>query len=113
VVVLLAARFVLELALLAALAVGAVSVLGGPARWVLALVLVGLAATIWGVCLSPRRRLQLALPVRIALELLLFVAAAALLATGGHVVAAVVLLAAEAVVLSALGGPDRHAGALG
>jgi hypothetical protein len=109
VMALLAARFVIELALLLGMAVGAVSVVAGPWGWVLAVVLVALTATVWGVFLAPRRRVVSPLPVRIGLELALFVTAAALLGAGGRVTAGALLLGAEVVVLVALRGPDRHA----
>lgn len=116
VVVLLALRFLLEVALLVALLVGAVSSVGvtSPvAGWLLGAVLVVLTAVVWGVFLSPRRRVHLPLAVRVVVELLLFLGAALLLWAGGHEVAAGVLIVAEVVVLAALRGPDHHAGALG
>lgn len=109
VVVLLGLRFLLELALWASFTVAAVRLVDGPAGWVLGLVATAAATAVWGLLLSPRRRIRLPLPARVAIELALFAAAAALLAASGLTTAAVALVLAELVVLGLLQGPDKHA----
>ena len=106
---LLLARFVLELALLVAVGAAVWALpLAAAARVLLVTVVVVLVATVWGLLLSPRRRVDVPLAVRAAIELALFVAAGAGLAAAGHVAAGIALVAVEVVVLSwlaALGLP--------
>ena len=66
-------------------------------------------AAVWGVLLSPRRRIGLPIAVRVASELVLFAAAGALLAASGLVLLGVLLVAAELLVLGPLHRPDKHA----
>jgi hypothetical protein len=68
-----------------------------------------LVALVWGIFLSPRRRVQSPVAVRVGAELVLFVVAAWLLAASGLLALGVVLVVAELVVVGLLGGPDRHA----
>ena len=68
----------------------------------LAAVLPLAAAFVWGLLLSPRAKYVFPLPVRVVIELVLFVAASALLWTAESPVSAVALLVAELVVLIAL-----------
>jgi hypothetical protein len=112
---LLGLRFLLELALLAALALGGWSV--GEAtwsRWLLAVALPVVAAAVWGLLLSPKARLSLPLAPRLVLELALFALAASLLWATGQRAFAVVLFVGEVVVLGALlaagqrPGPDQQ-----
>lgn len=109
VVVLLGLRFLLELALWASFAVAAVRLVDGPAGWVVGLLGTAAATAVWGLLLSPRRRIRLPLPARVGIELALFAVAAALLAASGLTTAAVALMVAELVVLGLLQGPDKHA----
>lgn len=89
--VVLAVRFVTELALLAVLAIVGVNVgLGLAGRVALAVLGPVVAAVIWGIGIAPRARRRWPDPWRIAAEIVLFLAAAAGLAAEGSVVAAVV-----------------------
>ena len=83
----------------------AVDGLGGLALGVVVAVAV---AVVWGLVLSPRRRVGAALGVRVAIEAALFLAAAAGLALTGLTAYAVALLVVEVVVVAwlwALGLP--------
>lgn len=105
---LLALRFLVELALFfspVVIARRAVDGLGGLALGVVVAVAV---AVVWGLVLSPRRRVGAALGVRVAIEAALFLAAAAGLALTGLTAYAVALLVVEVVVVAwlwALGLP--------
>jgi hypothetical protein len=103
IVVLLALRFVVELALFAAVAYVVSRVAEGTVVRVLLGVL-GLAAvtTLWGVLLSPRRRFDLPLTWRVVLELALVGLAAAGLVRLDHPTLAFALVVAEVVVVGAL-----------
>ena len=101
--VLLALRFVLEICLLAALVLigwGAVDnhLVGALVGLVLALIV----ATVWGMLLSPRRRIDLPLSVRVVVELVLFGAAAVGLAALGHQAWGLALFVAEVIIVAAL-----------
>ena len=109
VIVLLGLRFLLELALWSSFTVAAVRLVGGAGGWVLGLLATAAATVVWGVLLSPRRRIALPVLARVAIELVLFAAAGALLAASGLTTAAVVLVVAELGVLGLLQGPDKHA----
>lgn len=77
-----------------------------PLNAVLGIVAPVIAATIWGLFLSPRRRYDMAVPIRVAIELAVFaVATIALLAAGQPILAIIfgVVALAQRVVLSALG----------
>ena len=81
----LALRFLLELAMLAALCAWGFAVGPNPvARIGLGLGAPVLAAVLWGTFLSPRAAVALPRPARLALELLLFAAATAALAAAGQ-----------------------------
>jgi hypothetical protein len=101
--VLLAPRFVLEIALLTALAVAGWR-LPEPtwAQVALAVVLPVAAAALWGYVVSPKARAGAPLAVRLAVEIALFATASALLWATGSETAALVLAAAEALVLGGL-----------
>ncbi len=87
--VLLIARFASELALLAVLTVaGAEASVGLPGRIVLAVAGPGLAVAIWGLLIAPRARHRLRDPVRLAAEIVIFVASSAALALAGPVIPA-------------------------
>ena len=100
---LLAVRFLLELALLAAWAV--VGWNSSSTTWLqatLALALPLLSATIWGLCVSPRAKFLLPLAVRIVIELALFTGASVGLWVSGYPSMAVALIVLELLVLIAL-----------
>jgi hypothetical protein len=107
--VLLAARFLLELALLAAYAVAIVRLVPGALGWLLAIVAAAVVGAVWGALLSPRRPVALPLAARVAIELVLFGGAALLLAAAGLGGWAVALVVGELAVLGLLRGPDRYA----
>jgi hypothetical protein len=69
----LAARFLLELALLAALAVGAASLVDGAAGIGLAIVAVAGAALTWGTLVAPKAKYLAPEPLRWGIEAGLFV----------------------------------------
>ena len=87
----LTARFLCELAMLAALAFWGYVVGEGPWAWLLGVGAPALAAVVWGTFVAPRAKVPVPAPVRVAIELVLFAAAAAGLAAAGQPVAAVVL----------------------
>jgi Protein of unknown function (DUF2568) len=87
----LTARFICELAMLAALAFWGYVVGEGVWAWVLGLAAPVVAAIVWGLFVAPRARVPVPAPVRVAIELVLYTAAAAGLAAAGQPVAAVVL----------------------
>jgi len=99
---LLALRFLSELALLAGFSVAAARLGGDVLFSVLGAVLApALAATIWGLTLAPRARRRLADPLRLLVESALFAAAGMALAASGLVVTGVVL-AVAGITLAAL-----------
>ncbi len=103
VIVLLGLRFALELALFTAIGILGSRLSTAPLlRWGLALGMVAAAVVIWGVFLSPRRRIDLPLPGRVGLELALFGLGAFGLAWSGHTAWAWILIVAEVTVLVAL-----------
>ena len=99
---LLTLRFATELALVAgAVAVG-VGWIDGWAGWVVGIVLAGAVGVVWGMLLSPRRRLQAPLATRIVVELVLFAAVCAGLVAVGHPGWGIGLLTVEVLVVAAL-----------
>jgi hypothetical protein len=109
VTVLLALRFVLELCLLGSMAVIGLAAFENAAAGILtAATLVAAVGALWGALLSPRRPVDLPLPLRVVIEIVLFVIAGFGLAVSGHPSAGVVLVIAELVLLpglAALGHP--------
>ena len=87
----LTARFLCELAMLAALAFWGYVVGEGVWAWLLGLAAPVVAAVVWGTFVAPRAKVPVPAPVRVAIELVLYAAAAAGLAVAGQPVAAVVL----------------------
>jgi len=87
----LTARFLCELAMLAALAFWGYVVGDGVWAWLLGILAPAVAALSWGTFVAPRAKVPVPAPVRVAIELALFAAAAAGLATAGQPLAAVVL----------------------
>jgi Protein of unknown function (DUF2568) len=90
----LTVRFLCELAMLAALAYWGFTVGRGVGAWVLGLGAPLLAAVVWGAFVAPRARWPVPIPVRVAIELVLFGAAAGALAVAGQPVLAVGLAVA-------------------
>jgi hypothetical protein len=102
VAILLAARFLAELALFAApIVIGAASG-AGVVGVVVGLVASASVVTLWGLALSPRRRLEAPLAKRVALELILFGTAAVALAMVGLRLWALALVTLELVSLLSL-----------
>ena len=101
--VLLTLRFLLELSLLAAFAVGGWNLTDRTwTQLLLAALLPVVAASVWGLLLSPKAKFVFPLPIRVAIEISLFVAASALLWAAGSAIAATALLMTELVVVFAL-----------
>lgn len=94
----LGVRFLLELCLLAALAVVGWR-LGDPAvlKVALAVLLPAVAASLWGLWVAPRAKSRLADPARFAVEASLFASSSAGLALVGHPLLGGLLAAAYAV----------------
>jgi hypothetical protein len=87
----LTVRFGTELALLAVLAVAGASASAPLAvRVILAVIGPVLAAVLWGLMIGPRARRRPSDPLRITIEIVLFLVAAALLALAGYAVWAVI-----------------------
>lgn len=93
----LTVRFLTELAMLAALAYWGFNAGGGIGAWVLGLGAPAAAAVVWGAFVAPKAIRPVSVPVRLAIELVVFGAAAIGLAVSGQVVLAVVLAVAAAV----------------
>src|ERR671915_1774469 len=87
----LTARFLCELAMLAALAYWGYVVGDGVWAWLLGLAAPAGAAVVWGTFVAPRAKVPVPAPVRVAIELVLFAAAATGLAAARQPVAAIVL----------------------
>ena len=87
----LTARFLSELAMLAALAFWGYVVGEGPWAWLLGVGAPALAAVVWGTFVAPRARIPVSAPVRVQIELVLYALAAVGLGSAGQPVAAVVL----------------------
>lgn len=105
---LLTLRFVVELVLFVSPIVIGVRALGGPVGLLVGVALGAVLLAVWGVLLSPRRRVDLPLGARVVVELALMVAAAAGLAATGLVGFAIVFVVVEVVVVGwlwALGMP--------
>lgn len=108
---LLALRFLVELCLFAAWAlVGYWALDSRPLGVLVGGGLAAVVAAAWGVFLSPRRRFDLPLPVRVTVELVLFGAASVALAASGHTLWGVLLFTAEAAVLVGLAGAGFRPG---
>lgn len=80
----LAVRFLLELALLAALVVGGRAAVEGPVGLGLGVGVALTAALLWGAFVSPKARFAVDGAVRWAVELMLFAAGAGALAVAGR-----------------------------
>ena len=91
--IVLGLRFVCEMAALAAVAYWGLQAADGVAGIVLAAIAVAVVAVVWGVFLAPRRRLEVGLPARLAIELAVWITAASALWSAGRPTLAVVLFA--------------------
>ncbi len=96
---LLALRFLVELALFAAPVVVAVRMIGGVIGVLVGIAVAVVVMALWGVLLSPRRRVDAPLAVRVALEGALVIVVALALSATGLGVAALVLVVVEVVVV--------------
>jgi hypothetical protein len=106
----LTARFLCELAMLAALAFWGYVVGEGPWAWLLGVGAPVLAAVVWGAFVAPRARVPVPAPVRVQIELVLYAVAAVGLAAAGQPVAAVVLGVAGLVTSLLNESQERRAG---
>ena len=106
---LIALRFLLELALMAAFVTAAVRLVDGILGWLVGVLLLLAVTAVWGILLSPRRRVSLPLAARVVVELALFVTATVLLVASGLVVLGAALIVVELLDLGLLQGPDKHA----
>jgi Protein of unknown function (DUF2568) len=95
----LALRFALEFAALAAVGWWGWDA-GGP---LLALAAVAAVVVVWGAFVAPKRRFDLAAPIRLAIELVVWLAAGAALYGVGHTALAVAF-----VVLAVVSGALNH-----
>jgi hypothetical protein len=105
---LLTLRFVVELVLFVSPIVIGVRALGSPVGLLVGVAAAAVVVVVWGWLLSPRRRVDPPLGVRVVLELVLVVAAAVGLAATGLAAFALAFVVAEVVVLGwlwALGLP--------
>jgi uncharacterized protein DUF2568 len=93
----LALRFILELSALAATAYWGYDTESGVTRWVLAVVAPALVIVVWALFIAPKRKAELARPIRLVLELMVFGAAALALAATGQRTLAVVSAVVAAV----------------
>ena len=101
--IILAARFLLELALLAAFAWWGYAVVGGAViGGLVAVVCVVAVATFWGLLLSPKARIRLSPSLRKGAEIAVFLIAALALASQGHIGWGAALLIADLIILLAL-----------
>jgi hypothetical protein len=99
---LLTLRFLIELVLFVAPVVIAVRALGGFVGFAVGVAAAAVVIVLWGVLLSPRRRVDPALSVRVAIEVLLVLAVAWGFAVTGLVTAALALVVAEVVTVGGL-----------
>jgi Protein of unknown function (DUF2568) len=87
--VLLAAAFLVEIAMLVVLAVAGASLgMGMLAKIALAVLLPALVIAVWSLLLAPRARRRLADPARLLVKLAIFLGSAATLAAAGYVLTA-------------------------
>ncbi len=87
----LAVRFLCELGLLAGLAYGGFTVGEGATAWLLGLVAPAVAAVVWGLFVAPRARYPVSMPIRLSIELDLFILATLALWFAGAPVAGLLL----------------------
>ena len=77
-------RFLLELSALAATAYWGFETGSGAIGWLLALGAPALVIVVWALFLAPKRTIELAKPIRLVLEFMVFGAAALALAAAGQ-----------------------------
>lgn len=106
----LTARFLCELAMLAALAFWGYVVGEGPWAWLLGVGAPVLAAVVWGTFVAPKARIPVSAPLRVQIELVLYALAAVGLSSAGQPVAAVVLAVAGLVTSLLNDAQERRAG---
>ena len=106
----LTARFLCELAMLAALAFWGYVVGEGPWAWLLGVGAPALAAVVWGTFVAPKARIPVSAPLRVQIELVLYALAAVGLGAAGQPVAAVILAAAGLVTSVLNDRQERQAG---
>ena len=106
----LVARFLCELAMLAALAFWGYVVGEGPWAWLLGIGAPVLAAVVWGAFVAPKARVPVPASLRVQIELVLYAVAAVGLAAAGQRVAAVVLGVAGLVTSLLNESQERRAG---
>ena len=106
----LTARFLCELAMLAALAFWGYVVGEGPWAWLLGVGAPALAAVVWGTFVAPKARVPVSAPVRVQIELVLYAVAAVGLGSAGQPVAAVILAVAGLVTSLLNDVQERRAG---
>jgi hypothetical protein len=92
-----------------AVVVAPVRLIDGVLGWLVGLLLLLAVTAVWGILLSPKRRVRLPLAARVAIELALFSTASVLLVASGLVGLGVALLVVELLDLGLLQGPDKHA----
>lgn len=95
-------RFALEIGLITSFIVVGVRVTDGAVGWILGFAMAVAAAAVWGVFVAPRRQVDLALGIRLAIELALFAAAALGLVLVGLPGWAAALVALELLVVAGL-----------
>jgi hypothetical protein len=93
----LALRFLLELSAIAAVAYWGFETDSGVWGWLLALGAAALVIVVWALFISPKATIELARPLRLALEFMVFGAAALALAAAGQSALAVVFAVVAAV----------------
>lgn len=95
-------RFALEIGLITSFIVVGVRVTDGAVGWILGFAMAVAVAAVWGVFVAPRRQVDLALGIRLAIELALFAAAALGLVLVGLPGWAAALVALELLVVAGL-----------
>lgn len=90
-------RFLLELSAFAAIAYWGYDAGSGVWRWLLAVGAPALVAVVWALFVSPKARIELARPLRLVIEFLVFGAAALALAAAGQPILAVVFAVIAAI----------------
>ena len=101
--ILLVLRFLLELALIAAVGAGAWTVAGGEAAGALAASIAAAAVVvIWGLAIAPKARRRLPDPARLMLEMVLFVTGGLALAATGQTLLGIVFAMTSAAVAVAV-----------
>lgn len=88
---LLVIRFVCELGLLVGLAYWGVTVGEGATAWLLGLGAPAVAAVVWGLFVAPKARFPVSMPIRLSIELDLFILATIALWFAGAPVAGLLL----------------------